>query len=179
MPQNRVFPRIAVVAAAAIACAAPAGAQTVVKLADVKVAFTTPAGYKKGATKGLPSGTVFASLGPADDSFQANINLRVTPGPRGQMPADFVDRLAESLEFGMPAGVRYKVVSKGNSTVAGERAAVVTGGMVLAGRDLRNCQVVIARDGRIYVFTFTCAASAFEKRVRPFLTMMGSVRLLP
>lgn len=143
---------------------------------DVGLSFVPPAGYKAVPAGRLAAGLAYACSGPTDDGVAATVHLLVQPAPPGEVPPGFAATLAEKLEATFLPAAELRVVSQGETRVAGVRAAVLSATLTAQGRRLRNCQVAFSRGGRRYLLTFTSSESAFEKRVRAFFTLVDGVR---
>jgi hypothetical protein len=150
---------------------------------DLGVTFSRPAGYFDadlgGAATPAAGGVAYRCVGPIENGVAANVNLTVTPGPAEGLPPGAAKALAAVLAKRLPKQSRFKVVKTGETTLAGgERAAVVSATMVLDGRPMRNCQVAVGHGGRLYVFTFTASAAAYNARVPALFRLLSGLRWL-
>lgn len=72
----------------------------------------------------------------------------------------------------------YKVLGQGNSTLGGQRAAVLVSGYTLSQPPikLRAYQSFTIRNGKLYVFTCTARESSYAKFNGAFMRTLSSVR---
>jgi len=143
---------------------------------DLGISFVSPAGYKAVPADRLGAGLAYACTGPNDGGVAATVHLLVQPAPPGEVPPGFAATLAEKLEAAFPPAAELRVVSQGETRVAGVRAAVLSAALSVRGRRLRNCQTTFSRGGRRYLFTFTASEDAFGDRVKAFFGLVESVR---
>lgn len=141
--------------------------------ADLRIAFTPPAAWVRKET-GLLPGTVAAYIGPVAEKFAANINLRTAAFAGDALPKDLPEQLLPLLRRDVPT---YKIDGQLSFTVRGADAFRIDGSFTAPETQmpLRNRQVFVARDNRLYVFTFTASAGTFAESVAVFDRMIQSI----
>jgi hypothetical protein len=148
-----------------------------VKLKEFSVAFTLPGGYREVPRDERPpeaKAAAYLCAGPTTEGFATNINLGCDPFPGKELPSDIADSVEKEMAR---VAIDYKLVSQQRVKVADQDAVVLSSSyrQKKDGPLLQNRQVLIVREGKLYVFTFTSLAKVYEKQVTALDSLLKSL----
>ena len=134
---------------------------TLLRFASQHVAIKAPLGWQSVPTVNQQAGTLASFTIP--NAFGATLSLAYSEDPgRTRLPDDLPSQISAALAKRYPG---FQALAKQRFTVQGADAWRIDGQLKPSSKEVvvRNRQVYLCREGRIYIVTMTCKKEDFER----------------